>query len=230
MSKPIGYFGGTFNPPHVAHFAILHAAQKQLGLKKISLIPSGQPWQKPDVLSAPHRFAMLQNALYDDQLIWRSKNILPYPFCIDTIELDKDEISYTINTLRDLRSLNPKAPLVLIIGSDQLTNLHTWHEWHSLLDYAHIAVTQREGHITHSTNNFPAVQKMREQNHKKSDAWQTQANGCFISFTLPPSPISSTMIRNAIIKGENPRNIKALSPSVADYIYQQNLYKHTGVI
>lgn len=232
MSKPIGYFGGTFNPPHAAHFALLHAAHEQLGLTRISLIPSGQPWQKPHVLPVFQRLIMLQKAIHDDQLNWQIQNTAPYPFLINTIESDKDEPSYTINTLRDLRSINPKIPFVLIIGSDQLNNLHTWHEWQSLLDYAHIAVTQREGHATHATNNFPAVQKMHEQSLKKSGActWQTQTNGCFIPFTLTPSPISSTIIRNAIAKGEDPRNIQALSPSVADYIHQQNLYKHTGAI
>lgn len=60
LNPPIGCFGGTFNPPHTAHFALVHSAREQLNLSKVLMIPAGQPWQKPQVLPAKLRVDMLR--------------------------------------------------------------------------------------------------------------------------------------------------------------------------
>lgn len=193
---------------------------------RVALIPSGQPWQKPHVLPATQRLTMLQLAMQDDQALWAAKHTSSYPLLIDALELNKSEVSYTINTLRDLRLAHPNTPLVWVMGSDQLNNLHTWHDWESLLDYAHIAVAQRDGHATLADNDAPAVQKMRAQESHEQPHWQSQLSGQLIPFTLPPSPISSSFIRHAIASGQDPRSIPELSPSVAKHIHQHQLYNN----
>jgi len=99
MNPPIGLFGSSFNPPHLAHFALLHAAREQFKLSAIQVIPAGQPWQKPHVIAAAHRVAMVQAALHDDAQEWTHTAQTPYPITLNTIETDLLEPSYTIKTL-----------------------------------------------------------------------------------------------------------------------------------
>ncbi|TDR30912.1 nicotinate (nicotinamide) nucleotide adenylyltransferase [Hydromonas duriensis] len=225
MKLPIGCFGGTFNPPHTAHFALLHSAREQLGLAQVLLIPAGQPWQKPHVLATEHRLHMLQLAMAYDENVWQAKNAQAYPLQLDTLEVNLPQASYTVDTLRTLRERYPDTPLVWIMGSDQLSNLHTWHNWQELLDYAHIAVAQRAGHEVLSTElpeplqSFYAARVTRD-----AHVWHSQLQGCFVPFTLAAMHISSSAIRQAIAQGQAPQDIAALRPAVADYIQQQHLY------
>lgn len=226
LHPPIGCFGGTFNPPHTAHFALVHSAREQLNLSKVLMIPAGQPWQKPQVLPASQRVAMLRLAIDYDQSVWPKRS--PYPLTLDTLEADLPSASYTINTLKTLRAQNPDTPLVWIMGSDQLKNLHTWHDWQDLLDYAHIAVAQRAGHIVARHELPDALQKIySERVTSNMTQWRAQLSGHFIPFTLTALHVSSSAIRHAIAHGQNPRDIKQLRPAVADYIIEHHLYKES---
>ncbi|MGL4768231.1 MAG: nicotinate (nicotinamide) nucleotide adenylyltransferase [Formosimonas sp.] len=224
MNPPIGCYGGTFNPPHIAHFALAHAACAQLNLAQVRLIPAGQPWQKPQVLPAAQRVAMLQHALHDDAALWSSH--APYPLTLDTIEADLTQASYTIDTLKTLRARHPATPLVWIMGSDQLTNLHTWRDWSDLLNYAHIAVAQRAGHEV-DNRTLPAALQQIYNAQLRPDVTQCHARlaGYFMPFTLPALHISSSAIRQAIANGQSPLHIKELHSSVAAYIDQNLLYR-----
>lgn len=227
LERPLGCFGGTFNPPHRAHFALAHAACEQLNLPNLLLIPTGQPWQKPHVLPAAHRLTMLRLALADDRVIYNafesSEN--NYPLHIDPIEINLPQASYTIDTLHSLRARMPNTPLIWVIGSDQLLNLTTWRDWQQLLDFCHIAVAQRAGaevspeYLPEPLNHFYAKHVCHD------DSWRRALNGRFIPFGFTPFPISSTQIRSAIAAGESAKQIDSLSPNVADYIFEYELYR-----
>ena len=99
-------FGGSFNPPHRAHFRIAHAALAAFAPATMQLIPSGQPWQKPHVAPAEHRLAMLELAVADDQADWpahsKANPADAYPIIINPLEIERVQASYTIDTLRAL--------------------------------------------------------------------------------------------------------------------------------
>ena len=118
--------GGSFDPVHSGHVGLARYFCTLLHPDELRLIPSGRPWQKPDMVTpAVHRIAMLR-AAFDG---W------PTPICIDEQEIRREGASYMIDTLRSLRTeLGCDVSLGLIMGADQLINLHTWHAWSALFD------------------------------------------------------------------------------------------------
>lgn len=218
-------FGGSFNPPHRAHFRIAHAALAAFSPAQMQIIPSGQPWQKPHVAPAEHRLAMLQLAVAEDQTHWRNEHRSDYPISINTLEIERDTSSYTIDTLRVLRESMPNARLIWLLGSDQLANFHTWRDWRDILNHTHIAVAQRAGHeLTAAQLSNTTLRDYYQAHHcdVTSDAWREQAHGLFIEFPTPSIAVSSTQIRNAI---KNHLPTPEIAKSVQNYIIQHNLYK-----
>ena len=131
--KRIGVFGGAFDPPHVAHLALVQAALAELPLDELRVVPTGQAWHKSRPLTpAYHRLAMAQLAFADLPLV-----------VIDPTETLRPGPSYTADTLREFKALWPDAELFLLLGQDQAQALPTWHEWQEILRLATICVAAR---------------------------------------------------------------------------------------
>lgn len=221
--SPVGCFGGTFNPPHRGHFELAHAACSELNLSQLLLIPAGQPWQKPQVLPATQRLEMLQLAVEDDKNE-RFQHDKPYVLTIDPLEINQLQASYTIDTLRKLRARWPDTPLVWVMGSDQLTNLTTWHNWDQLLDVTHLAIAQRAGSEV-STAQLPSpLAQLYADKVSLDHSWRHRTHGAFIPFHMTPIAVSSSQIRAAIATHEPALEIAALTPAVANYITNHHLY------
>lgn len=205
----IGLYGGSFDPVHAGHIALVRSAEVALRLTQVRLIPSAVSWQKPGQRTpAEHRRNMLQAAI----AAW------PH-WRVDNIEIDRGGASYTIDTLESLRAdLGPQVALVLLMGSDQLHNLATWHRYEDILSFAHIAVTQRE---RVGLSNFPAPVEALVQKHGR-DALSDQPAGSLVFFRMPAVPVSSTKLRQSLANGEPVNDL--LPQPVLDYIRTHHLY------
>ena len=131
LGRVIGILGGTFDPPHIAHLAVAHAAREQLRLDEVVLMPAGDPWQKSaeTVTPAAHRMAMTRLAA----------SAAPY-FRADDREVVRDGPTYTIETVRELNE-----DCVLIVGADAALGLHSWHRADELIGIASFGVVDRPG-------------------------------------------------------------------------------------
>ena len=131
---PLGLMGGTFDPVHLAHLRLAEEAAGHLALERVRWIPSGHPGHRAAPgTSAAHRLEMVKLAVRGNPR-----------FTVDDAEATAAAPQFTIDTLRRLRAeLGSEAPLVLIIGADQLHKLDTWRAWRELLDHAHFAVGER---------------------------------------------------------------------------------------
>lgn len=195
--RRIGIFGGAFDPPHLAHRALLEAALAELKLDALHLVPTGQAWHKPRPLSSPaHRLAMLQLAFADQPKI-----------VIDTQEINRSGPSYTIDTLRHLAAAEPSAALFLIMGADQAAALTTWHAWEQILEIAIICVADRAD-LTSATCQFDAEKKYPQR---------------FVHLTMPPLSVSATRIRALLGQGKSVQTW--VSEPVARYIADHHLYQ-----
>lgn len=209
--RRVGLLGGTFDPVHVGHLALGRAARDALALDELRLVPTGVSWQKQDdTTPAGDRVAMLRLACAG------------HPgWVVDTREVERDGPSYTIDTLAALRDeLGPDCALVMIIGSDQLHNLPTWHRWRELLGLAHIAVTQRERITLEDLP--PAVDTLLREHG--AQALTDAPAGSIVLFGMPPVPVSSTVLRDQLARGLAPREL--LPAGVFEYIRTHQLYRN----
>jgi len=129
----VGVFGGTFDPVHVGHLAIALAALESVPLDRVLFVPARRsPLKDRDPLaSVSDRVAMLEAAVASEPR-----------FALSPVELDRDGVSYTVDTLEALRS---EGDLFLILGSDALADLERWREPDRIRELATILVAARPG-------------------------------------------------------------------------------------
>jgi nicotinate-nucleotide adenylyltransferase len=206
----IGILGGSFDPIHYGHLHIAQTLYQQLHLNEVRFVPCKNPViNKKVYANEQQRLIMLQHALQD----------YPY-FSIDERELRRRTPSYTIDTLISLRLELGNTPLGLILGDDNLAHLNHWHQWRSLIQYAHLLIVPRPDQAeTYSTDISTFVEK-----HQIDDPFllSQQASGLLFTTHVEPLPISATFIRKKIATGQYP--VGLLPPSVLDYILEQKLY------
>ncbi len=135
-SKRVGLLGGTFNPVHCGHLTIADDALSAWELDEIWFVPCAIPAHKAgqDIASAADREAMIRVAIEDR----------PRYQC-STIELARGGISYTVDTLRDLRATYSGIEWFFIIGADTLPDLATWREIEAVLTLCTIVTLCRPG-------------------------------------------------------------------------------------
>ncbi len=132
----VGIFGGSFNPPHVAHLIVAEIVRDQFDLDRILWIPNHQSPLKPkrDLADARDRLAMTRAATADNDA-----------FAVSEVEIQRAGISYTLDTVRTLQKEHPNAAFHLIIGSDSLGDLDRWHEPDELMERVPFIVFRRPG-------------------------------------------------------------------------------------
>ena len=132
--KRIGVFGGTFDPIHNAHLDIARAALEYAHLDRILFVVAARPPHKTEGPSAApeHRYAMAAAALEHEPAMEASR-----------IEIDRRGVSYTVETLGQLRQMHPSCELVLVIGYDALIDLPNWKQPDIILDRARLLVVPR---------------------------------------------------------------------------------------
>ncbi len=214
MPEPLGIFGGTFDPVHFGHLRLAEEACTALGLAQVLWIPAGQPPHRPPPLAASeHRLQMLRLAIAGNPR-----------FCLDATECESEEASYTVHTLTRLRQLHGASrSLVLLLGADAFSTLHSWHRWEELLALTNIAVATRPGHPLDVAGLAPAVAALWQGSLPGEP--QTVAKSPFgrvFSFAITPLDIAATPIRLALAAGQSPRYL--LPDPVLDYIGSHHLY------
>jgi nicotinate-nucleotide adenylyltransferase len=192
----IGVFGGAFDPPHLAHRALLETALDELKLDRLHVVPTGEAWHKPRQLTAAaHRLAMVQLAFGDVPKI-----------CIDTREINRVGPSYTIDSLRQMAAEAAGAEWFLIMGADQAATLTSWHEWEAIVQIAIICVAAR----AHPSNTNDTIEAERLFPKR------------FLHLSLPALHVSATQIRSNIANGQPVQTL--VSEPVARYIADHHLY------
>jgi nicotinate-nucleotide adenylyltransferase len=211
--RRIGLVGGTFDPPHVGHLALARAARDAWALDEVRLVPTGRSWQKAGAgATAAQRLEMVRLTLAG---VPPAERLL-----VDDREVRRDGPTYTVDTLRELRAeLGTEPMLVLVLGSDQLRNLHTWHRWRELFDHAHVVATQRERVPLDALP--PQIEA--EVAARGAGALPDAPAGSIAFFRMPAVPVSATALRAQLGRGERPIGLSP--PAVLDYIENNGLYR-----
>jgi nicotinate-nucleotide adenylyltransferase len=149
----VGVMGGTFDPIHHGHLVAASEVAGLFGLDEVVFVPTGQPWQKH------HRFVTAAEDRYLMTVIATASNPR---FSVSRVDINRRGPTYTKDTLRDLRKLNPDADLYFITGADALASILSWQNWEEMFSIAKFVGVSRPGyeldgeHITAALAEVPA--------------------------------------------------------------------------
>lgn len=198
--KKYGIFGGSFNPIHYGHLMICEYIKEEMGLDKVIFIPTGNPPHKEIGVSAEDRYEMVKLA------------ISPNPdFEISDIETTRVKLSYTVDTIRELKKIYKEEKLYFLIGLDSLFQLKTWKKIGDLSQEIEFVVALRPGYID------------KEEINREIDFLRENFGTRINLIKTPLYEISSTDLRDRIHEGKSLRYL--IPKKVLDYIEESGFYK-----
>ena len=135
----IGVFGGTFDPPHVGHVIVAEYVRETVELDRILFVPTATPPHKRDRIVTPgeQRVAMLRLAIARHE-----------PFAVSDMEVRRGGVSFTADTLEELKRQHPAAALFFLLGMDNLIEFRTWKDPERILRLARLVVMTRPGFVS----------------------------------------------------------------------------------
>jgi nicotinate-nucleotide adenylyltransferase len=220
QGKPLGIFGGTFDPIHLGHLRLAEEAADHLGLERVRWIPAGQPAHRASLnkspqVSAAQRLEMVRLAIAGN-----------LRFELDPAEAEMAGPCYTVPTLERLRQdseCGAHRPLVLLLGADAFAGLAQWHRWETLFDLAHIAVAHRPGYPLDACTLPSRLAAIYGSRHTDSAAVLSDSPaGRIVGFAMTQLAISATRIRALLAAGRSARYL--LPDAVIAYIRATQLY------
>lgn len=140
----LGILGGSFDPPHRGHLEVARRACAVLRLDRVLLVPNARsPWKPEQVgrATGADRLAMVRDLVTASRESASGEEFLE----VCEIEIRRGGVSFTVDTLRELRTLYPGAELVFLLGADALAGLSRWREPEELAKLAVFAVHARPG-------------------------------------------------------------------------------------
>jgi len=191
--RPIGVFGGTFDPIHCGHLRTAFELWQELHLAEVRFLPTGSPPHRDQLYaSAELRLKMVRAAVADQS-----------GFVVDDREVRRSGLSYSVDTLTELRAEYPERSLCLLLGMDAFLGLPHWHRWRELLTLAHIVVAHRPGWRAPTTG--PLGEVMVDHGTGSVRTLHEERAGRLYVRAVTQLEISSTELRALIVGGRDPR-------------------------
>jgi nicotinate-nucleotide adenylyltransferase len=193
VAERIGIFGGTFDPPHVGHLVTAVNVRHELHLDRVLLVVNDTPWQKVgtrDISPAEDRLAMVEAAVGGVEGIEASR-----------IEVDRGGLSFTADTLRQLREGNTGRELFVVLGSDAAGGLPSWERADEVRELSTVVVVERPG--------------AREVEPPPGWSW--------LRVEVPRLEVSSTDLRARVADGRPLDYL--LTPEVIAAVHERGLYR-----
>ncbi|MBD3166570.1 nicotinate (nicotinamide) nucleotide adenylyltransferase [bacterium] len=190
----VGLFGGSFDPPTIAHSFAARWALEKLELDQVWWIPARLNPLKQDRRVSPveRRLELVESIVARDET-----------FRVETCELERDGLSYTVDTLTYLQSRHPDIHFILLLGSDTVQEFHRWHRIDEIFSLVDVVVLKRAGY---------------EPGIDESD-WRDRIR----LLEFPCMDISSTMVRERCAAG---RPVHDLVPGDVNRLIQRHgLYR-----
>ncbi|MFP3714653.1 nicotinate-nucleotide adenylyltransferase [Isoptericola variabilis] len=189
----IGVMGGTFDPIHHGHLVAASEVAAHFGLDEVVFVPTGKPGfkQHQKVSPAEDRYLMTVIATASNPR-----------FTVSRVDIDRPGLTYTVDTLRDLRAERPDADLFFITGADAVEQILAWKDAGELWDMAHFVAVTRPDHAL-TIDGIP--------------------EGAVTTLEVPAMAISSTDCRR---RAEAGQPVWYLVPDgVVQYIAKHGLYR-----
>lgn len=200
--KRVGIFGGTFNPPHLAHKSIAVKMKEKAELDEVVVIPTFVPPHKQvkSLASARDRLQMCKMTFHE-----------PF-FVVSDEEIKRQGKSYTYDTLKK-RKEKSDDELFLIVGSDMLLSFDKWYRYEDILKMATLCTVSRNGK--------DSLEKLKK--YSKDVLNLSEEKNEIIFLCVEPFELSSTLVRSKVQSGETFENL--VEVQTAEFIKKRSLYK-----
>lgn len=214
-ARAVGMLGGTFDPVHHGHLRLAVEMRERLGLAELRFVPL----EKPAHRRAPQapsglRAEMIRVAIESEPGL-----------VLDTREIERGGVSYTLDTLRSLRADLGERPLYLILGLDAFLGLPAWKHWEDIPSLCHLAIAYRPGW------ELELAHDLRDQllaPHRHPAHLDEAAPAGQVRFEcVPPLDISSSQIRATLAAGRSARYL--VPDAVLALIRGHGIYARMGV-
>jgi nicotinate-nucleotide adenylyltransferase len=189
----LGVYGGSFDPVHLGHLILAEQCREAARLDEVLFIPAPRPPHKlaRELTPFSRRVEMLELAISGHPV-----------FQVSQMEKDRPGPSFTVDTLRQLQQERPEAELHLLVGSDVIPDLPSWHEPAQIAKLATLVVATRPS--------WPLPAELPKDFR-------------FIIVEMPQVDISSTDLRNRLASG---RSVRYFVPRAVEcYIQTHHLYQ-----
>ncbi len=197
--RPWGILGGSFDPIHNGHILLAQKVRDSLQLEKVIFIPAYVAPHKigQSFASAADRFAMTGLAVEGIS-----------DFSVSDVELRRGSISYTIDTMLELKQMYPRQEFYFIIGADSVPQLKTWNRIEELFALVKFAVVYRRGYED-------VLERAREDFGVRAER--------IVMVHTTECDVSSTAVRQKVQAGQSIRDM--VPAAVAEYIGKNGLYR-----
>lgn len=218
-------YGGAFDPPHMGHLDAANLALSSFPNAEMLILPAAAPAgaggdHKSVAAPFAHRFSMCETQFA----------ALGQRATVSTLEKDLPRPNYTVQTLRRLQARLPRQRLGFLLGEDQLTSFHRWHEPLEVLKLAKLLVVARRTPFGPRTGALTATVENLAQNLGLSWAWRDSqaslsdgAKGIAV-LSGDLNDAASSELRRQLARGEAPP-AGWLHPEVLTYIEKHGLYR-----
>lgn len=201
--KIVAVYGGSFNPPTIAHENISKDILSLEGVDKFIYLPVGDKYEKPDLIESFHRLNMLEI------MVKKLKEEKINSVEISDLEIKSMNLLYTIDSLREVKKFHSDKEIAFVMGTDNLIDFENWEKPIELLqEFYFIVIERKNQHVEDILEQFDFL-----KNYK---------NKFIVLKETSYEAVSSTFIR------ENIKNIPVIkdyiNAEVLEYINKNNLY------
>lgn len=189
--KQVGILGGNFNPVHLMHLIIADQVGQLLGLDEVRLMPEYLPphVDAKKTIAPDHRLAMLELAVADNP---RLK--------VEDIEIKRQGVSYTIETMKLLKEQNPDVDFYFIIGGDMVAYLPKWRQIDELIDLVQFVGVKRPNYSQETP--YPIIWvDIPQMDLSSSEIRKKIAQGCSVRYFLP-DPVLNYILEKGLYLDE----------------------------
>lgn len=199
----LGIFGGTFDPVHLGHLLLAECCREQARLDEVWFVPAAIAPHKSDRPPTPAaaRVEMLELAIGGNEY-----------FCLCLMEVEREGVTFTIDTLKEIKAAQPESELFFLMGADSLVDLPTWREPEGICELATPLVVGRPGAAAPDFDCLKGIVSPERLDVLRNSLVE-----------MPMMGISSTEIRLRASRGQSIRY--RTTPAVATYIEQAELYR-----
>ncbi len=191
----LGLMGGTFDPIHIGHLLAAEEALETCHLDEVWFVPAGRPWMKEgeEVSAAHHRMDMAALAVSSNPR-----------FSVSPMEVEREGLTYTVDTLEELNREDPTRELFLIVGADSAVHMDRWKEPERIRELCTIVAVPRPGY------DVPNAASRPDESTR------------VIYLEAPLTAISATEVRERVSKGLPVGD--RVPEAVEAYIHRHGLY------